>query len=157
MSNDANRPRTGDVLYHIHCKPGDLPPFSLLPGDPEMVPSVLTGPTSAPTWTYREIENEPGTAAGVSALEMRQLIRSLKELEVQVDVVPRLYELVSPGVGIHTVEGLPLVGLPPLRLSHSSRLLKRTLDVVLSALGLLLLAPVLLLIASFTDSGALSS
>jgi exopolysaccharide biosynthesis polyprenyl glycosylphosphotransferase len=75
------------------------------------------------------------------------LIRSLKELEVQVDVVPRLYELVGPGVGIHTVEGLPLVALPPLRLSHSSRLLKRTLDLVVSTLGLLFLAPVLLLIA----------
>jgi exopolysaccharide biosynthesis polyprenyl glycosylphosphotransferase len=75
------------------------------------------------------------------------LIRSLKELEIQVDVVPRFYELVSPGAGIHTVEGLPLVGLPPLRLSRSSRLLKRAMDVVVSALGLLLLAPVLVLIA----------
>jgi exopolysaccharide biosynthesis polyprenyl glycosylphosphotransferase len=76
-----------------------------------------------------------------------ELIRSLKDLEIQVDVVPRLYELVSPGAGIHTVEGLPLIGLPPLRLSRSSRLLKRTMDVVVSALGLLVLAPLLVLIA----------
>jgi exopolysaccharide biosynthesis polyprenyl glycosylphosphotransferase len=76
-----------------------------------------------------------------------ELIRSLKELEIQVDVVPRLYELVSPGVGIHTVEGLPLLGLPPLRLSRSSRLIKRTMDVAVSLLGLLVLAPLLVLIA----------
>jgi exopolysaccharide biosynthesis polyprenyl glycosylphosphotransferase len=82
------------------------------------------------------------------------LIRSLKELEIQVDVVPRLYELVSPGVGIHTVEGLPLVGLPPLRLSRSSRLLKRSLDVVVSALGLLVLAPALMLIALLIKLGS---
>jgi len=75
------------------------------------------------------------------------LIRSLKELEVQVDVVPRLYELVSPGVGIHTVEGVPLVGLPPVRLARSSRLLKRTMDIVVAAFGLLVLAPLLLAIA----------
>jgi exopolysaccharide biosynthesis polyprenyl glycosylphosphotransferase len=75
------------------------------------------------------------------------LIRSLTQLEVQVDVVPRLYELVSPNIGVHTVEGLPLVGLPPPRLSRSSRLLKRTMDVVVSALGLVALAPVLVLIA----------
>jgi FlaA1/EpsC-like NDP-sugar epimerase len=58
----------------------------------------------------------------------RDLIRSLKDLDVQVDIVPRLFELVGPGVGIHTVEGLPLVGLAPMRLSRSSRFLKRALD-----------------------------
>ena len=43
---------------------------------------------------------------------------------------------------IHTVEGMPLLGLPPLRLSRSSRLLKRTLDVVVSRRSrLLLLSP----------------
>jgi FlaA1/EpsC-like NDP-sugar epimerase len=56
------------------------------------------------------------------------LIRSMKNLDVQVDIVPRLFELVSPGVGIHTVEGLPLVGLAPARLSRSSKFLKRTFD-----------------------------
>ena len=60
--------------------------------------------------------------------ETLDLIRSLKDLDVQVDIVPRLFELVGPGVEIHTVEGLPLIGLRPLRLSRSSRLLKRTLD-----------------------------
>jgi hypothetical protein len=50
-----------------------------------------------------------------------EIIRSLKDLDVQVDIVPRLFEIVGPGVGIHTVEGLPLVGLRPLRLSRSDR------------------------------------
>jgi exopolysaccharide biosynthesis polyprenyl glycosylphosphotransferase len=71
-----------------------------------------------------------------------ELIRSLKDLDVQVDIVPRLFEIVGTGVGIHTVEGLPLVGLRPLRLSRSARLVKRTLDLVTSAVGLVLLAPV---------------
>ncbi len=67
--------------------------------------------------------------------ETLELIRSLKDLDVQVDIVPRLFELVGPGVGIHTVEGLPLVGLPPLRLSRSSRLLKRAMDLALTIAG----------------------
>lgn len=75
------------------------------------------------------------------------LIRSLRDLDVQIDIVPRLFELVGPGMDIHTVEGLPLVGLPPARLSRSSRLLKRSMDVVVSALGLVLLVPVFVLIA----------
>ena len=53
--------------------------------------------------------------------EMLELIRSLKDLDVQIDLVPRLFDVVTPSVGIHTVEGLPLIGLRPLRLSHSSR------------------------------------
>jgi len=79
--------------------------------------------------------------------ELLHLIRSLKGLPVQIDIVPRLFEIVGPGVEIHTVEGLPLVGLPQLKLSRSSRLLKRTLDVALSGIALLLLAPLFAFVA----------
>jgi exopolysaccharide biosynthesis polyprenyl glycosylphosphotransferase len=75
------------------------------------------------------------------------LIRSLKDLDVQIDIVPRLFEVVGPKVGIHTVEGVPLVGLPPLRLARSSRLLKRLMDVVLAGTALVVLAPLFGLIA----------
>jgi exopolysaccharide biosynthesis polyprenyl glycosylphosphotransferase len=73
--------------------------------------------------------------------------RSLKTLGVQVDIVPRVFELMSSNVAIHTVEGLPLLNLPPLRLAPSSRLLKRALDLTISVLGLVLLAPAFLVIA----------
>jgi exopolysaccharide biosynthesis polyprenyl glycosylphosphotransferase len=75
--------------------------------------------------------------------ETLHLVRELKELDldIQVDVVPRLYELTAPGVSVHTVEGLPLIGLPPDRLSRSSKLLKRTMDIVLGAAALMVLAP----------------
>ena len=82
-----------------------------------------------------------------SHTETLDLIRSLNDLHLQIDVVPRLFDIVGPGVGFHTVEGLPLLGISPPGLSRSSRLLKRSLDVVASAVGLLLLSPVLLLIA----------
>ena len=45
------------------------------------------------------------------------------------------------------LEGLPLITMPPTRLSFSSMLLKRVIDAVLAAAVLLLLAPVLLAIA----------
>ena len=79
--------------------------------------------------------------------ETLDVIRDLKELDVQVDIVPRLFELVGPGVGIHTVEGLPLLGLPPLRLSRSSRLLKRIMDITVTATALLVFAPLFVFIA----------
>jgi exopolysaccharide biosynthesis polyprenyl glycosylphosphotransferase len=76
-----------------------------------------------------------------------ELVRSLKDLDVQVDIVPRLFELVGPKVDIHTVEGLPLVGLAPARLSRSSQLLKRTVDVAVASVALVLTAPVFAFVA----------
>jgi exopolysaccharide biosynthesis polyprenyl glycosylphosphotransferase len=76
-----------------------------------------------------------------------ELLRSVKDLEVQIDIVPRLFEFVGPGVEIHTIEGLPLVGLSPLRLSRSSRLLKRATDLALTTPTLVVLAPVLAFLA----------
>jgi lipopolysaccharide/colanic/teichoic acid biosynthesis glycosyltransferase len=70
------------------------------------------------------------------------LIRLLKDLPVRIDLVPRLFDVIPPRLTRHTVEGVPLLTLPPLRLSATARFLKRTLDVALTGFGLLLLAPV---------------
>lgn len=78
-----------------------------------------------------------------SAEDTLEVVRDLADFEVQVDVVPRLFELVGPRVNVHSVEGLPLVSLPPARLSTSSRLVKRSIDVVFSAVALLILSPLM--------------
>jgi exopolysaccharide biosynthesis polyprenyl glycosylphosphotransferase len=74
-------------------------------------------------------------------------VRNLRDEGVQVDVVPRLFEVIGPKVDIHTVEGVPLVGLPPVRLARSSRLIKRGLDVAVAAVALVLTAPLMLVVA----------
>jgi lipopolysaccharide/colanic/teichoic acid biosynthesis glycosyltransferase len=66
---------------------------------------------------------------------------------VQIDIVPRAFELIGPSVRVHTVEGLPLLGLPPVRLARSSRLVKRGLDVSAAIFGLLLCAPFFAVVA----------
>jgi exopolysaccharide biosynthesis polyprenyl glycosylphosphotransferase len=75
------------------------------------------------------------------------LLRDLSELFVQVDIVPRFFDVLSPAVDIHSLEGVPLLGLRPPRLSTSSAILKRTLDLGGASLGLLLLAPAFAVIA----------
>ena len=50
-------------------------------------------------------------------------------------------------MGIHTAEGLPLIGLPPLRLSRSALYSKRALDLAFSLLCLVPLVPLFGLIA----------
>ena len=75
------------------------------------------------------------------------LIRGLRQLNVQIDLVPRLYEVLPPNVDVHSVEGLPLLSLRPVRISRSSRLVKRAIDLVGSSLLLLVTAPLFALFA----------
>jgi len=79
--------------------------------------------------------------------ELLKLIRELRNFDLQIDVVPRLFEIVGPKAGIHAFEGLSVVGLTPARMSPSSRLLKRALDCIVAFAMLVVLAPVMLLIA----------
>jgi lipopolysaccharide/colanic/teichoic acid biosynthesis glycosyltransferase len=76
-------------------------------------------------------------------------VRAINELDrdVQVDVVARMFELVGPRAFVHAIEGLSVVGIPPLRLQRSSRLLKRAVDIMGAATGLLLTAPLFLVFA----------
>jgi exopolysaccharide biosynthesis polyprenyl glycosylphosphotransferase len=75
------------------------------------------------------------------------LVRSLRDLDVQIDIVPRLYEAVGTNSTVHMIGGMPLVGLPPIGLSPSSRFLKRMFDLTGAMLGLILLSPILVGIA----------
>jgi exopolysaccharide biosynthesis polyprenyl glycosylphosphotransferase len=82
-----------------------------------------------------------------SSEQTLELLRSMNELDVQVDIVPRLYELVSPSVKIDTLEGVPVINLPPPRLTRSASTIKRTVDVIGALIGLALTAPLFLYIA----------
>jgi exopolysaccharide biosynthesis polyprenyl glycosylphosphotransferase len=115
----------------------DLEHLALL-GDTSRLPAIIR---------LFDVERVIIAFSNESHEETLDLLRSLKDLDVQIDIVPRLFELVSPGAGIHTVEGLPLVGLAPMRLSRSSRLLKRGMDICLAALALVLLAPLFTAVA----------
>ncbi len=75
------------------------------------------------------------------------LVRWVKDFNVQIDVVPRLFAAVDPRAQIHTLEGFPLIGLPPARLWRTSLLVKRGLDIVVAGLGLILLSPLFAWIA----------
>jgi exopolysaccharide biosynthesis polyprenyl glycosylphosphotransferase len=79
--------------------------------------------------------------------EMIDLVR-LTQSDIQIDVVPRLFENLSRTVAVHAVEGIPLLGLAPPRLSRSSNLIKRATDIALSLPLLSLLLPLLAVLAA---------
>lgn len=123
----------------------DLEHLRLL-GPPERLPSIVR---------LFDVERVVIAFSADSSDDTLDLIRRLKDLDVQIDIVPRFFDVVGPGMEVHSVEGVTLLGLPPLRLSRSSRLLKRVLDLIVSASALVCLAPVLAVIAAAIklDSG----
>ena len=85
-----------------------------------------------------DVERVVVAFSGETNEETLNLVRSLRNMDVQIDIVPRLFEAVGPSADIHTIEGLPLVGLPSVRITRASRWAKRTVD-VLFATGLIIL------------------
>jgi exopolysaccharide biosynthesis polyprenyl glycosylphosphotransferase len=82
-----------------------------------------------------------------SSEDVVAMVRSLHDRNVQIDVVPRLFDLIGPRVDFHSVEGMPLLSLRPTRIGRSSMFLKRVLDVVLASLALVFTAPLFAWIA----------
>jgi exopolysaccharide biosynthesis polyprenyl glycosylphosphotransferase len=74
------------------------------------------------------------------------VVRALRSDEVQIDVVPRLFDTMGPNSAVHSVEGLPLLSVSPVRIGRSSLFLKRAIDVCGASLLLVLTAPLLLVI-----------
>jgi exopolysaccharide biosynthesis polyprenyl glycosylphosphotransferase len=110
----------------------DLEHLTLL-GAPDELPEIVR---------LLDVERVIVAFSNESEEDILAVVRSCRDLDLQIDIVPRLYELVGPRVAVHTVEGFPLVGLPPVRLTPSTRLLKRSIDIFGALLGLLVTAPV---------------
>jgi exopolysaccharide biosynthesis polyprenyl glycosylphosphotransferase len=71
-------------------------------------------------------------------------LRPLVGLDVEIDVVTRMFEIVGPSAGLVDVEGIPLVSVSPRRRSLVSRRIKRAIDLIGASFGLVLTAPVFL-------------
>jgi exopolysaccharide biosynthesis polyprenyl glycosylphosphotransferase len=73
-----------------------------------------------------------------------ELVRAVRRPDVHLSIVPSYFELFASNATIEDLEGIPVVSLPPMRLSRSVRVLKRTFDLAASLGGLIVLSPLLL-------------
>jgi exopolysaccharide biosynthesis polyprenyl glycosylphosphotransferase len=83
----------------------------------------------------------PGPADAGEALDA---IRTVKLLGVKVSVYPRMFEVLGSAVEFDDVDGVMLLGLHRSRISRSSSMVKRGMDIVGSVLALILLSPLLI-------------
>ena len=74
-------------------------------------------------------------------------MRACREERVAVDIVPRLFEFLEGARAVDRIGGLPVLSIGAHKLSRSSALAKRGLDIAFSALALLAVAPLLIVIA----------
>jgi exopolysaccharide biosynthesis polyprenyl glycosylphosphotransferase len=79
--------------------------------------------------------------------ELRRLIGECKRFGLSLTVVPPHAELLGPGIKLNRLGELPLLDLGFSDPSRSTVMLKRTMDIVVSAATLTLLSPLLLVIA----------
>jgi exopolysaccharide biosynthesis polyprenyl glycosylphosphotransferase len=130
-----------DVVGFVDAAPRERPP------DLHQI-RVLGTPDELPDIVRRLQVDRVVIAFSIDASErIIDLVRSLRRLRVHVDLVPRLFEVVGPTATIHSVEGVPMVGLPPVRFSRPARVIKRTIDVLCAATALVLVAPLFAFLA----------
>ena len=80
--------------------------------------------------------------------DLIDLITSLQRLPVSVRVVPDLFDLAFARAGIEDLDGIPLIGLRDPVMTPLQRAVKRTFDLVVAALALIICALPMLIIAA---------
>jgi len=87
---------------------------------------------------------EPDEARPQSTMN---LVREANATSVRVSLLPRILEVVGSAIEVDDLDGLTLLGVNRFGLSRSSRLLKRGFDLTVASAGLILSAPLQVLIA----------
>lgn len=129
----------GFIDRNPKARRADLPENLAILGPPERLPSIVE---------CLHVERVVIAFSDESASELIATVRHLHDLPVQIDIVPRLFELVDLRGTMHWVEGMPLLGLHTRRTrTWGSRAIKRAIDVLGSGVVLVALAPLLAYIA----------
>lgn len=83
----------------------DLPEHLSVLGGPEHLPQIIAS---------LDIERVVVSFSNEAAPALVAILRRVRRMGVEIDLVPWLFELVVPGVSIHAVGELPLIRLPKL-------------------------------------------
>ena len=79
--------------------------------------------------------------------KLEELLNRIRDEMVDIKIVPDLYRFISLRGGVEEFEGLPFINLRESPMVGWNRILKRSFDIILACLVLILFSPILLLIA----------
>jgi exopolysaccharide biosynthesis polyprenyl glycosylphosphotransferase len=81
------------------------------------------------------------------ASEMLDLVRTLKAVGVRVSILPRLLEVVGSSVVFDDLHGVTVMGVRRFELTRSSAAIKRAFDLAYTTVGLIAVAPLMIVAA----------
>jgi Undecaprenyl-phosphate glucose phosphotransferase len=79
--------------------------------------------------------------------KIQETIKVAHRYVVNIRLIPDLFQLLTLKANIQDLDGFPVISIDDVALRGGKSLLKRMIDIVVSALGLILLSPLLLIIA----------
>ena len=84
---------------------------------------------------------------GATNEELLHLVKACDDLQAEFKLVPDLLEVMSTRAAVDAIDGLPLIGIRRSRLRGPAAVLKRAIDIIVSAIGLVIASPFMLVIA----------
>jgi len=84
---------------------------------------------------------------GATNDQILHLVKTCDDLQAEFKLVPDLLEVMSTRAAVDAIDGLPLIGIRRSRLRGPAAVLKRAIDILVSAAGLIITSPLMLLIA----------
>lgn len=87
------------------------------------------------------------SAASAPQSVLASIVRDLCDTPVDLQVIPGMYEILTTGVQVRELRGLPLVTMNKVRITGFDLVLKRSLDYLVAGGGLLALLPLVIAIA----------
>ena len=94
-----------------------------------------------------KVESIIQTSRELSTVEDHEILEFCRESQLEYRFVPDILEVERSNVEIEPIGGYPLIHLKPTPLDGWGRIYKRSADVAISGLGLVLLSPLFLIIA----------
>jgi exopolysaccharide biosynthesis polyprenyl glycosylphosphotransferase len=94
-----------------------------------------------------QVERTVIAFSSLSHEDLINVIRTSKQLNLKITVVPRLFEVIGHSVEVDQLEGMTLLGLRGFSRTRSSLALKRAIDFTGAGLGLIVLSPLLAAVA----------
>jgi exopolysaccharide biosynthesis polyprenyl glycosylphosphotransferase len=88
------------------------------------------------------------SSTALSANQLFEVVRNLTTSSVEIRLSPNLHDILTTGLAVQEINGLPLVSVSKVRITGLNAILKTTFDLLVSALVLLIFSPLLLLCAA---------
>jgi mannose-1-phosphate guanylyltransferase/mannose-6-phosphate isomerase len=81
-----------------------------------------------------------------------KMIMDCEETRVEFKIIPDLLEMITTGVSVDEIAGIPLFGLKEFPLQGWNRLVKRAMDIIFSSLVLIVLSPLMMIVSLLIKS-----